>query len=779
MFPTLEKKFDEKALLQTEGSSRLLQQSKVTNVAKSLRSSGTAFLPKAEGYRVIGKTVENFAGSMEICDCHQSFWQPQRSFKKRQKIMKDSIGSCTCIWQGRRLPWFIAVGFRQFLADLDSCTSPRLQRLLGEMESEPRARLLLTLGTMRQQLADIYKDKFQYLFHLTHHAIGAYYSVQGGSDAEARIILQAVLDEVDTIVRAGKILTLDRIAKKLWIQGALVRVAAEAYIQDQSLGLKDCPRLFVALQEYALCNGVARRIEKLHATVKRLGSHSYGIGIPCICSKLRESQSLAKVRENNDFRMFCVSEWNSRSITKKLLQVRFDTATLKNKSLKEMIDLIYQCSAEHAYTDLREIKAVVKSFEVKTNALKDNPVKVSEDEQLCIQYLKDSVFTRGAYYTFPRQLYESAAVFKYVVVDGATNDCVNRCVNACLRADLEATLENMICFRVTDTKPENRKTLQVSHVAKDRTHIQVRRCSTLNLDARTMCVAEWGPVTTSDKLDLLAMVANIEQVVSECFRWRAVAAQSRPILRPLRALTTGPTAGMASVICAVAGAQPIQDMPPADAPPPADALALCLANSSAASVVEQMAAQGQFSGSGRAFVDMGLHEAEVLALRDAGVLKSVDPDQDVFGENRMVVRAEAFDWKAAVCVKTALPVNRACQRHQNRLKMSKLQLMIELRQEGWRPDSSCETQVSLAVGAFRPGMKQPLSYFAAIHDRARIFDKGLASFAHGMPDFFYRCLLNCPADKLLVILANLEDKNDAWFRDQHKKNRVDSDSFVW
>ena len=90
--------------------------------------------------------------------------------------------------------------------------------------------------------------------------------------------------EVDGLVRAGKASALDRVANMCWLPGALVMRDVEAYCSRTDTQLQDFPRLFVTLQDHALCPCVGRRVEKGHAVLKRVGSYKFGIIFPCLCS---------------------------------------------------------------------------------------------------------------------------------------------------------------------------------------------------------------------------------------------------------------------------------------------------------------------------------------------------------------------------------------------------------------------------------------------------------------------------------------------------------------
>jgi len=111
MYKPLLVSFNKDTLLKTESEKSILTSSKVKNCDEALRTPNVEIM--AEGYRTIGKVIAKYAGELEICDCHRTLWNVGAGFKKRRRLMADAIGVRTCIWQGRRLAWFIFVGFSE------------------------------------------------------------------------------------------------------------------------------------------------------------------------------------------------------------------------------------------------------------------------------------------------------------------------------------------------------------------------------------------------------------------------------------------------------------------------------------------------------------------------------------------------------------------------------------------------------------------------------------------------------------------------------------------
>ena len=175
--------------------------------------------------------------------------------------MKKRTGVAKCLWIGRRLPWWIAVGYHEFMAELRTSTSARLQTLLARLSPDKRGRLTAAMQDFRVNLIDWYQDKFDFCFKLPIYFVGAFYGAQGGDLSQSRDILSECVREVDAAIARGEGHRLNRIIRKHLLPGCRFRSEAEAFIaSDQPL--EDFPYLYVVLQEYGLIPFVERRNKK-------------------------------------------------------------------------------------------------------------------------------------------------------------------------------------------------------------------------------------------------------------------------------------------------------------------------------------------------------------------------------------------------------------------------------------------------------------------------------------------------------------------------------------
>ena len=107
--------------------------------------------------------------------------------------------------------------------------------------------------------------------------------------------------------------------------------------------------LFIAIQEYELSPFVGRRIEKVHALIKKAGSRAPSAPVPQLCAIIREKRNLDDLKRNTDFFNLALAKWNQRSLLDQVLRVRCITEVLKDTTFHEKLDMIYQCSLAEEY----------------------------------------------------------------------------------------------------------------------------------------------------------------------------------------------------------------------------------------------------------------------------------------------------------------------------------------------------------------------------------------------------------------------------------------------
>jgi len=776
---TFRQRFDEQKMLSTESSTKLLQSSVVKDVRKALDSMPELeFMGCAEFYRVVGKIIFSMAGKCEICDCHADLWQRDRSYAKRRRLLREQVHREQCVWMGRRLPWFINRGFNEFMTELREGTSDRLQHVLAAADVSLRGQLASGLERMRTKLIEIYEDKFAYLFTIPFYAIGAFFPAQGGLEDEARNILRYVFFTVDEILTKGESDKLDRVSRKLWVPGARVRAVGEAYCADPTKALDDFPVLYVALQEYALMPMVSRRVEKWHATIKRVGSYKWGISLPYVCALVREPATIEQLHTSVEFKQFCIDNFHARSLLDKLLHLRIEPDKLKKMLMKEKIGQVYQCTIASEYADASDKHEVQQAFVRNTSGLKPLCDKLTDDESASVTYIKN-VLRPGIFYTMPADLLQQCFASAFVKTPGGCVGCVQRLLDATLAPDETTAFSNdMVTVLITNTKPENRKTVQPSHVRRRRTlvNLVVRSAASMNTFGTDLVLAPAATVGGDIRtVDCLGFVEQIHRFVRQVHQWKTDTIRALPNIKPM-APALQDNLGLSLPILDIADtASGVTDHAMSSTavalPPVLDVRAR---NSALQFAVDQLVLHGNFVGqSVVAFPRTGLDMRDIEALRQSGVVKI---SWDEFGEAQLAVRPEAIEWSASHRVIAPLPICRVIRPVKCLLKCTKIDLLVMLTRQGWQNDNPTEPLLPTSPLKCRLSVKPALSYLAAMACKDMIFAKHVPQIHHNQHDHYYRSLIKLEADQLAQMLLEEEGKTDKWFKQYFEKWAPDESS---
>ena len=138
---------------------------------------------------------------------------------------------------------------------------------------------------------------------------------------------------------------------------------------------------------------------------------------------------------------------------------------------------------------------------------------------------------------------------------------------------------------------------------------------------------------------------------------------------------------------------------------------------------------------------------------------------DEFGETMIALRPEALKFEALVGVFNPKLVHRVFSQIPP-WKRTKLQLVMELVQEGFEPGapvSSLHQDSRLVVST---SWSRPLTYFAALACRLDIWQKVDTGIAHDQVDYYYRCLLFLEGSALAKVMEKSAGKGDSWFKAQ-------------
>ena len=354
------------------------------------------FEPFALVYLLFGTIVTRTAKLLEICDCHSHLWEEKKTRKRRQAAMESSIGRPDCVFMGRRLPWFIAVGFLQLIQSLREAACPELTALLGSLDGPLRTRVTATVEHMKARLIEIYEDKFEWIFHCPYSAIGAFYSTLGGDLARGKELWASATTEYDEAVDAGRAKRMHRVSHRLLATESPIRKSGDEWCAADSEPMWNFVFVYVALLEYALIQAVERRIEAIHAIVHRIGRRTMrGMTLAQICALVREAQNLKALRENLSFERFCLDHWRCRSIFNDILKLRYSATELAAMSTPDKRSAIYQTGRAQEFCNTSAATVEHNKWLSLTASQRGGKVFQSEGLKACVSFLK-TVFGKAA-----------------------------------------------------------------------------------------------------------------------------------------------------------------------------------------------------------------------------------------------------------------------------------------------------------------------------------------------------------------------------------------------
>ena len=325
-------------------------------------------------------------------------------------------------------------------------------------------------------------------------------------------------------------------------------------------------------------------------------------------------------------------------------------------------------------------------------------------------------------------------------------------------------------FRVLHTSPEARKVVLGCHADKIDFAVKVTVCYAQHLAPNDthVCVCEEGG--RSCTLDGQRLCWHMARVLPALFRWRKTAPvpflvlRSQPLCQP-----TLPAISQYDLPLAVDVEGDDGDGPEAlvlVAEPRLTRLGV-----REAEVAERLL-QAKALVADRGFVlaqDMdGVH---VETLRDMERTGVVQLSSSEFGDLQVALQVSAVKWCHQLLVRdpellSHLP--RCC----SPFKMSKLELMMSLRLEGWKhADEFPEAWSTEKALQLQEETTRPAAYFAALLDRGRLLQRGVDRIMHGMPAAYYECLSRLPLGKLTAFLASAhgegaQEASHAWCQQQ-------------
>ena len=163
-----------------------------------------------------------------------------------------------------------------------------------------------------------------------------------------------------------------------------------------TLPLSDYPAAFCSLRALACISLVERRVESIHAIIKRIGQSSTTVLPPYACARVREESNLELLRCSSEFHQCCMLKRRQRDFFDGLLRPRFSKARLTRMSQRKKTFAVYQCDLEYEHADTTIACAQQAVFANATPAMMNIPSSVGEEckqvAYFALQLFRDAIF---------------------------------------------------------------------------------------------------------------------------------------------------------------------------------------------------------------------------------------------------------------------------------------------------------------------------------------------------------------------------------------------------
>ena len=561
------------------------------------------------------------------------------------------------------------------------------------------------------------------------------------------------MKEYDDACEAGRRFQLHRVCHLLFSKDTECRRQLEGWLASQ-LPLKSFPVAFFLIQNYALVSLVERRIEAVHAMIKKIGAGLTYVLPPYICARLRESFHLDLLNKNVEFYKFCIRRWRSRSVINELLMLRCTQSELAKMTMQEKIKVVYQCSLECEF----ESTAAPRREHSTWLAIANPQVKVEIPElwKLCIEYWKSSLHI-GGFYTLPRDLFALASEASHDPIDLTT--IPDPPSNFLLSAGSAGEISNsssVVCFEVLRTRPESRWTVPIKHDLVHKTKINIRLCDTVGLmvDGKRMVVTNSSSAKQCS-LDLLSFIRAPHSATHSLFRWRMTKRLPVFELLPCSTLQINQDVDTYVQPCVVGSKAAIVSMAPAASLVPLHTLQ---SRPNLQLVLSQFERTAAWDLGGQGPLSIKEIDAASLEVVNDLVEYGALVRTGLSGAESFFLRRAAVTRTVAVGLVDPTPhVRVSCSG--TCLQWSKLHLVLQLQYDGWQPSTeNLDAWKPGGPSMYKPLWSQPLSYFAALFSRTFLVSKGITSIRHGMSDVYYRCLLRLKSSAVVEMLRSLDEK---------------------
>ena len=284
-------------------------------------------------------------------------------------------------------------------------SSQALDRMLVALSVAQRGGAAAVFHELKAKLLESLAEKLDSWKHLPYRIIGVFWAcTPGGTVERAKEILAECIAEYDAAIQAGLKDRLHRVAVRLLDVGGAIGRELLVWLES-TLHLVEFPRAYCALLFYALLSLVERRIESIHAIIKKVGAHSTYVLPPYVCARVRESYNLGLLKTDKDFHTLCMRLWRQVSLLDSILRLRLSRETLQGMNRREKIQAVYQCDMGSEFADMEVPQFQKEHWAKSVPALAMwTETRVGLDKHY-VAFCKQS-FGESAYISLPEDLFQ-------------------------------------------------------------------------------------------------------------------------------------------------------------------------------------------------------------------------------------------------------------------------------------------------------------------------------------------------------------------------------------
>lgn len=488
----------------------------VVRVGEFLQTPGLSGLIAVT--RAVLVVADSFGTWCEGCACHEHLLH-DTSLSRAARLRAYQLASSSCQWKGRRGNELASGAVSDHLQRIATATekSVDVQNFYVEASDVLRQQVRAFDERGTGALLERLRAKLHFWSCLPHSLLGVF---QTNDIGKSKIVAQACLDEFQQAVAAGIEHKIHRVARAFLHEESHLLPMMKLYVGSDR-ALSEFPELFVAVRSYALSPIVSRRVEGMHATIKRCHRNGPSSALPHLSCKLRQSELKLVLQDPVAF-AFLEQEWGRRGWLNRIILPMLPEAEhwlLKVSGDVWKHNIYYQCSRFTQFRALADQKSVIDKWTLVTMPIMiADHCKHTELQKMLVRFLKDKLSLPGVMFSMPGEfLNRETDMF------GSIHDIIPS-VQLTLAAavDYDHFADLPVFFSVTNAHPELRKVISAPHQAVSGNEVEI--------SLYTMARREDGPIVVVTPLQQAVRLDLVRLASAACLPRLTVWISSRRTL---------------------------------------------------------------------------------------------------------------------------------------------------------------------------------------------------------------------------------------------------------